>query len=262
MDSQTVNLVVEQVLAQLRQDGSQPTTPSASTPSPAPQAITPANPPWGQAPGKVFLTADAVQQRIGAAGRGILKLGENEFLTPAAKDLVDSRRIKVQKIHATPLAEAAAIAGGRPITAAGACGISIGLVTDGGENKVRSAVGAMERDGVTLVSFNNTDCPIENLAGLCKALSAGSICAGVAILPYAADAMVLANKFRGIRALQATSLESVAAGVRRLGANLLVVEHAVSTYHEMRSMVRQFSARRTTEPTNKVLLKAVEALER
>ncbi len=254
MDSKTVNTIVEQVLSQLRQGGA-----AAAVSKPAPSAATqPASPRVG----KVFLTADAVQQRIGAAGRGILELGENEFLTPAAKDLLDTRRIKVQKIHAAPAADAAPIAGGRPVTAASACGMSIGLVTEGGEDKVRSAVGAMERDGVALVSFNKTDCSIANLTELCNAISAGSICAGVAILPYAADAMVLANKFRGVRALQATRLESVAAGVRRLGANLLVVEHAVSTYHEMRSMVRRFSERRTAEPTNKALLKAVESLER
>ncbi len=261
MDSKTVNTIVEQVLAQLRQGGVAQAAAGKPAPPVAPQPAAPARPQAVKS-GKVFLTADDAAQRIGAAGRGVLELSENEFLTPAAKDLVDTRHIKVQKIHAAPAAEAASVAGGRCITAAGACGMSIGLVTEGGQDKVRSAVGAMERDGVVLVSFNNTNCSIRNLTALCNAISAGSICAGVAILPYAADAMVLANKFRGVRALQATRLESVDAGVRRLGANLLVVEHAVSTYHEMRAMVRRFSERRTAEPTNKTLLKAVESLER
>jgi ribose 5-phosphate isomerase RpiB len=96
---------------------------------------------------------------------------------------------------------------------------------------------------------------------MCEAIQAGRIAAGVAILPHAAGAMVLANKIRGIRAVQGTRAESVAAAVRQFGANVLVLEHAFATFHELRTMVQRFAAP-TETPTARSLLQSISERER
>ena len=73
--------------------------------------------------------------------------------------------------------------------------------------------------------------------------------------------MVLANKVRGIRAVQATGGASVAAGMRHFAANLLVIEHVGSTYHELRAMIRAFAGERPAAPSAKVLMETVAKLE-
>jgi ribose 5-phosphate isomerase RpiB len=77
---------------------------------------------------------------------------------------------------------------------------------------------------------------------LCQAVAAGEVAAGAAILPYAADAMAVAGKVKGVRPVQGTRPESVAAALRHFSANLLVLEHAFSTHHQMRTMLRQIAS--------------------
>jgi len=48
--------------------------------------------------------------------------------------------------------------------------------------------------------------------------------------------------------------------VRHYGANLLVLEHAINTPHQMRSMVRPFAAPRPA-PIHRPLMAAVAQLE-
>ena len=101
-------------------------------------------------------------------------------------------------------------------------------------------LGALSRDGVAVTDLTQGDCWMTNLRRLCEAVAGGRLAGGVAILPYAADAMVLAGKIKGIRPVQGTRAESVAAARRHFAANLLVLEHAFSTYHQMRTMLREF----------------------
>jgi hypothetical protein len=54
--------------------------------------------------------------------------------------------------------------------------------------------------------------------------------------------MAVAGKVKGIRPVQGTRVESVAAALRHFGANLLVLEHAFSTHHQMRTMLRTLAA--------------------
>jgi hypothetical protein len=141
---------------------------------------------------------------------------------------------------------------------------SLGLVVDRADDKVRAILAAMENQTMGLaavsgsarptgpgawlgaalapVRFDREDCAIGNLLALCGAVAAGKVRAGVALLPYAADAMVLANKVKGVRAVQGTRVASVSAGVRRFGANVLVLEHSFLTFHEMRSMIQALAA--------------------
>jgi ribose 5-phosphate isomerase RpiB len=97
---------------------------------------------------------------------------------------------------------------------------------------------------------------------MCEALAAGRLSLGVAILPYAADAVVLANKFPGVLAVQGTRRESVAAAVRHLGANLLVLEHSLSTFHELRAMAAVFVKDRMLTGVATDVLAAIARVEK
>ena len=83
---------------------------------------------------------------------------------------------------------------------------------------------------------------------------------GVVLAPYGADAMLLASKCKSVRPVLGTRAESVAAAVRHFGANLLVLEEALSTHHEMRQMVRTIAAPRG-EPSHAALLERVAKQE-
>jgi len=281
VNNELVNQVVEQVLAALRSQGVtvRSSQPQAAAPPTAPgkadsSAAAPAGP--VARPGKVFITAEMLQQRLraGGKGNGPVDLEPYEFLTPNAMDLVDRLHLTVRKAQA-PVAEPAGSAP-RPVDAAApagtdapatatacpaACG-TFGLVVQNADQKVRSVLMALKYDGLSVHDYNQTDCWIENLRLACRAVVDGRETGAIAILPYAADAMLLANKVRGIRAVQGTRLQSVSAAVRHFGANMLILEHAVSTFHEMRSMIRLFAGPRPATMTGEVLLRHLDEVER
>jgi len=284
-----VNRIAEQVLAALKAQGTAPppAAPAGADADAAPLAIpasaAPAPMAKPGAPPKVFVTAEMLGQRLAVDdgdGRAI-ELAPHEFLTPAAADLADERHVAVRKpAPSLPKAPAPASAsvGGNPGQAAATdtpgdvapagpggqaprtCGL--GLVVERPSDTVRSVLAALARDGLAVADYSQTDCWIVNTQLLCKAIAGGTVPAGVVVLPYAADAMVLAGKVRGIRAVQGTRVDSVAAALRHFGANLLVLEHAFSTYHEMRTMVRLFAGERPARPAAEVLVDAVAKLER
>jgi hypothetical protein len=137
---------------------------------------------------------------------------------------------------------------------------SLGLVVAAPSDTVENLLAAMRIDGLSVQSFNQTDCWMCNLESLCDALAGGAVKAAVLLTPYAADAMVLAGKCKGVLPVQGTRADSVAAAVRHYGANLLVLECALSTYHEMRQMVRVFAAPRSA-PTNPALVERLAKRE-
>ena len=162
---------------------------------------------------------------------------------------------------ANPGTAAPAANPGTAAPAANPAPAALGLVIERADDKVASVLAALSYDGLAVVDYSQTDCWIANLRLLCEAIVSGSVCGGVAILPYAADAMVLANKVPGVRAVQGTRGDSVAAAIRHFAPNLLVIEHVFSTYHEMRAMVRLFAAEAGARPQAKVLMEALAELE-
>ncbi len=136
----------------------------------------------------------------------------------------------------------------------------IGLVVYRADEKVRNVLAGLPHDGVAVTDFTQGDCWMADLRRLCQAVVTGQVASGAAILPYGANAMVLAGKIKGIRPVQGTRPESVAAALRHFGANLLVLEHAFSTYHPMRSMLRILAA--GGPGANAALKAALEELER
>jgi len=300
VDPAFVDNVVQQVIAALREQGvatgfaSRQTEPGASGPvlrslgeagserktktSPAPPAVR-----------KVFITAEMLMERLALNGHGgAIELACNEFLTPNARDVVDRRHMTVKKAPApSPIVKVGEPSGAtgnsvaregvapdtanarttelpvatQPVVAA-AGGCTFGLVVDGSGPKLEGLLRAMGHDSLALADYSRTACWMTNTREMCDAIAVGQLAGGVAILPHAAEAMVLANKHRGIRAVQGTRPASVEAGVRRFNANLLIVEHAFSTFHEMRQMVRLFVGASRTQASSSALMDAVGEMER
>lgn len=216
--------------------------------------------------GKVFVTGEMLQQRLsGGTDKGVLELAPNEFLTPNAADLVEQRHLSVRRKAQAVLAagpQGNPQGSRQPIAGAAATGSgSVGLVVDRADDKVAGVISAVTRAGLSLVDCGRTDCILGNIEALCEAIRSGEVACGVAIVPYAAGAMALCGKFKGVRPVQGTRPESVAAGVRQFHANLLVLEHAFYTFHELRRMIQTFAARPGAGPTDKALMDAVARQE-
>ena len=245
--------------------------------------------PAAQRPQKVFLTAEMLLRRLATeAGDGrTIELAHNEFLTPAAADVAEERHLTVKRqpklLPAPPKAPSAAggSAVGNPTAMPGACGLAggnphadgsspacaaapagLGLVVERPNATARSVLASLGQDKLTVIDYSQTDCWVVNTRLLCEAVAAGAVSAGVVMVPFAADAMVLAGKMPGIRPVQGSRADSVAAAMRHYAANVLVLEHAASTYHEMRTMIRSFAGPRPAQPAAKVLMETISTLEK
>jgi ribose 5-phosphate isomerase RpiB len=136
-----------------------------------------------------------------------------------------------------------------------------GLLLHRADDKVAGLVAGLAREGSRLVDFGQGDCVLRNLESLCEAIGAGRVARGVVIAPHGAGLLALAGKCAGVRPVQATRPASVEAALRQFGANLLVVEHAFSTFHEIRTMVRLFLSAAESFPTDKALADALARLD-
>ncbi|HUS93204.1 MAG TPA: RpiB/LacA/LacB family sugar-phosphate isomerase [Phycisphaerae bacterium] len=266
MTDELVSRIVRQVMAAMGREGV--AAPAEAQQAPSPDAAT--KPKAARPPQKTFLTAEVLLRRLAATdgdGRAV-ELASHEFLTPAAKDVVDERHLAVRRA-AEALPKAPPPPAGAPAPRSAPSGAAahgdpaaVGLMLHKPSETVRSVLAALRHDRLALVDYSQTDCWVCNVRLLCEAIAGGVVGAGAAILPYAADAMVLANKVRGIRAVQGTRPESVNAAMRHFAPNLLVIEHTLSTYHEMRAMVRTFAAPRGGQPQAARLMENIAELER
>jgi len=207
--------------------------------------------------GKVFVTAQMLHARLAGSAGGQLELAGNEFLTPAARDVVDRKSISVHRAPTVPVAAAngSAIAAGPQqaldnLVASAAMPSEratvgpVGLVLDRPGQHVEALLGALRYDGAKFVDCNQGGCWAPNLAAVAQAIAAGDLAVGIAIMPYAADAMVVAGKIAGLRPIQGVSDRAVAAGVRHFEANMLVLGYKTATFGQMRAMIRTFTAAR------------------
>ena len=89
----------------------------------------------------------------------------------------------------------------------------------------------------------------------------GDLRGGVFLVPTAPAAMVLANKFRGIRAVQGNGPDGVAEGIAQLDANVLVVEHARRSFYEIRNVIDTFATLPRSGAPDAALAEAIATLE-
>jgi ribose 5-phosphate isomerase RpiB len=79
---------------------------------------------------------------------------------------------------------------------------------------------------------------IKMLAGEVRS---GRASAGVLMVQSAATAAVYANRCPSLRAVVGTCMDAVEQGLRRVAANVLVIEHPYRTLHQVKSMVARFA---------------------
>ena len=251
-----VDEVVRRVLAVLGQ-GDAP----ASVAAPASAAVAEAPPqpsPPAAAAGRVWVTAEMLAGR--ADGARSVSLAMNEQLTPAARDYAASRDLEVLRgAAAPPPAPVTPPASGhvRPAVLTR----TVGLVVNRPDAKVEAVLSAAARGGLATVGFGESDCWMVNTKSMARAVLAGQVAGGVLIDRYAAAAMVLAGKFKGIRAVQGVSAAAVTAALRQFDANVLVIGHATCSMFEVRSMIDRFAAGRRMGRDRTVLLDMVERVE-
>ena len=242
-------MIVQQVVAALRSSGATGDSPHFRNDNDAKKGTVPSRACCGdeRGPGKLFLTAAMVRQRLDG-GHG-LELAANEFLTPAAQDVVQQMQVSVTRATASEVERQAHLNSAERQATSGPRGekqappnnpSAFAVMVDRPNDKTAATLMSLSREGIRLLDFHPCDCPVEGLQALCRAIGEGKLAGGIAMLRYASDAMVLANKFRGVRAVQGTRPESVSAAVRHVAANLLVLEHEFSTFYELRAMARVF----------------------
>jgi ribose 5-phosphate isomerase RpiB len=73
-------------------------------------------------------------------------------------------------------------------------------------------------------------------------VNSGRVTGAIFAVGHGAAAMVMANRCASLRAVLGTCLDSVDQAVRRVGANVLVLEHSHRTLMEMRNMIRRFTS--------------------
>lgn len=268
MDPEIINQIVKEVKNSLQRDGQIPVSAGSG-------ASLPGNSSRGEIfLKKIFLTADDLASRLAEKkGSSSVELASNEFLTPAAADLAARRKIGITR-KSEPLARPlpkpvpaqrpiptwkdVPLSASRNISGAG----PVGLITYFPDEKTDSVLKALAHDGIFFTDCTDDECWMVNLLGLCRRITEGALSLGVALFPYGADALIMANKVPGIRAVQGTKIESVAASVRRLNTNLLVLEHRVSTFHELRSMAGLFVRNRMVSGLADDVIRKIEEIEK
>lgn len=292
MTDEVINQIVQQVLAAMQTRGLAADTPPQATVEapPAPPALPapvqvplalPVAQPKVQATKaettsttsstrKVFITAEMLERRL-ATDDGptrTVELAYNEFLTPAAMDLADQRHLTIRKqprqlacpAEATNLPTATEKS--VPAARGASKGRTLGLVISKPNAMVRGVLDGLERDGIIALDFNRTNYWIENTQMLCQAIVSCSVNGGVVMVPEAADVVMLANKIRGIRAVQGVRPEGLTAAMGRLAPNVLAMEHSSSTFHEIRTMLRTFAVGSASTGRADAVMDAIEKLER
>ena len=261
MDAELINQIVKEVRDSLKREGMEGTAPGISAPG------------EDQFLKKIFVTAADLQRKIDQGSSSSVELAANEYLTPAAQDLAARRRIGITRKTDTllkpvnrPVADQKALPTFKdvPLSAtrvSGGCG-PVGLVTYLPDEKTGSVLKALAHDGIFFTDYTDDDCWMINLVSLCRGITEGTLDLGVALFPFGADAVIMANKIPGIRAVQGTRIESVSASIRRLNSNLLVLEHRLSTFHELRAMTRIFIQSRMVAGLADDVIGKIEELEK
>jgi len=276
LDPTLVDRIVKEVLTAMGADA--PTATGAPS-QPAPAAASsaeqtdsglPASPGEEAAPAKkAFVTAEELTRRLGASNGNGLELASNEYLTPAAADLIAQRHLTVTRRvapvqpKANPMPSEWTSLGAQPARprppAAGPG--PVGLVVEEPRQKIEMVLGALRHDGIRLLPYEVTSCWIENLSSLCGDLCDGKLKLGLAMLSAPAQGVVLANKFKGVWAVQGTEAEAVSAAIEQIGVNVLILDAARATFHQLRHMTRTFITDRMIEGTFAPAVAAIRKLE-
>jgi ribose 5-phosphate isomerase RpiB len=179
---------------------------------------------------------------------GHLVLPYNARLTPAANDWIRARKIAIEysdgespKPCACPRqTEAQAAAGAFLWWCDGPCGAA----------KAAILANARESNLLPLEIASDPSSTAAAVKHVANEVRFNRISGAILAVEHGAAAMVMANRCPSLRAVLGTSLDSVDQALRRVGANVLVLEHAHRTLSEMRNMIRRFTSATRSVPAD------------
>jgi hypothetical protein len=210
-----IERLVREVLAQL-----------SLAPAPAPPLA--ASPPAAQVPdGQLVLdsrvvTLGELDNRLANVRQLVIPPGA--IVTPAARDELYRRNVT--------LSFSPAAVGGRT------GGLRLVLVAAGGRFDPASLAEAIGQDGIQ-VERHKLSCLIKATDQLAAEVVRPDTL-GSLLTPHVAAALCLANRHPGVRAVHASDIPTTAAAIAAVGANLLVVDPAGTTFFQMKQMLAEF----------------------
>jgi ribose 5-phosphate isomerase RpiB len=182
---------------------------------------------------------------------GHVTLPYNARLTPLAQDWARARKLEIHYSDGEAR-ETASGAGAASLAFSGKSGSGTFLWwCDGPCGPAKAAIAQQAKQSNLLSIEIGSD--LSQLASVVKHVAAevkAQRAAGAVLLvACGAGAMVYANRCPSLRAVLGTCLDSVDQALRRVAANVLVVEHAHKTLSETRNMLARFvSASRELSP--------------
>lgn len=183
--------------------------------------------------GQLVLSARVVslaelKDRLKGVSRVVVPRGA--IFTPAARDELKQRNVAI--------ASSVAAGQGSKTVGTGKAALVMGVAEATYEPTALKDM--LTRDGIQLELLLARGL-IDAVDRLCEAVSDGTGL-GLLLTGQVAAAACLANRKAGVRAAASTSVESTAAAVASLAANLLVVDPAAKSVFELRQMTRQLVA--------------------
>lgn len=210
-----VERVVREVLARL----SAGNTPAAARPA----TIETSKKDIGElALGEKLITLAALQGQLAGVTR--LSVLAKAVITPAARDLLREQKIAVV----------------RGMSAGAKAAVSGSLLVGVAETSfdVTKLLSRLRESGVELEQLAKT-----GLASVCAEVAEGVALGGklgLILAGHGPAALCLANRRRGVRAVLGQRIEDVDRALKTIGANLLVVEPARTSWFELRRSVEAF----------------------
>lgn len=181
-------------------------------------------------------------------GEPELVVPSDAIVTPSVRDHLKERGIRLKRAAVERDANPAT-ANERPPVSAG----SWGYVIVQGSGLAEGAIHAVARQGTPLVSIA-ADGFAEAIRTCAEGIAHGRVRGAIVFCDDAALAACAANMRPGVRAVVGESAQQVTRVLQSLAANVLVVEPAGKTLHELRNVLRAFcSSERSPQPSPDVV---------
>ena len=168
------------------------------------------------------VTADDVEGRLDGVRRLVVPL--RAVLTPSVHDLLHRNGVTLVRAPGE--------------TAQAAQGVRLVVLTVGESFDPAGLIGVLASEGIR-VDARTSDCLIASSDELAGELGKGSTL-GLLLTSETAVALCLANRCAGVRAVRGTDAAAAAAAVDSVGANLLIVAPAKTSFFQLKLMVTEF----------------------
>lgn len=169
------------------------------------------------------VSAEALRRSL--RGHREILVPARAVITPLAQEELRSRGVRV----VSRLAEAQSNSGKT---------VRWGVGQDRQQPLVRTAVQALQREGIELQPLPQGQEPAEWARAVAECVARGACCGGVVFCRDPGLVCCVANKLPGLRAVAVSTVTQAAQAALSVGANLLAVEMPGRTYFEVRQILR------------------------